>query len=124
MTLEFVWKQEARYQLGELSDIVVRFSESITCLTLSPTKLESHGPLGVRKIGSQIDVERSVGLANIDQLRKLTQMPCVAFGKQQLVRLIARDLDTVEQHSRLHFHLMRGAGKLNDFGRQEPSRSC
>ena len=32
MTLEFVWKQAARYQLGELSDIVVRFSESITFL--------------------------------------------------------------------------------------------
>ena len=37
MTLESVWKQGTRYQLGELSDIVVRFSESITCPTLSPT---------------------------------------------------------------------------------------
>ena len=37
MTLEFVCKQGARFQLGELSDIVVRFSESITYLTLSLT---------------------------------------------------------------------------------------
>ena len=40
---EFVWKQAARYQLGELSDIVVRFSESITCLTLSPTNSKVMG---------------------------------------------------------------------------------
>ena len=34
MTLEYVWKQGTRYQLGELSDIVVRFSESITFLLM------------------------------------------------------------------------------------------
>ena len=44
LTLEFVWKPGARYQLGELSDIVVRFSESITCFTLSPinSKVMDH----------------------------------------------------------------------------------
>ena len=51
MKLEIVWKQVARYQLGELSDIVVRFSESTTCLKLPRTNskvMDARDPINAQ----------------------------------------------------------------------------